>query len=182
MAGKNARLIRRRSVYEGYCFRVVSDTVIWPNQLRLERSLILHPGISVMVPVVDKKHIILIRQYRYGAKSYLWEVPAGTIAPPESALTCAKRELQEEIGYKAGRWKALGACFTSPGYNTERIHCFAAYELERTRTRLEKDELIEPQVVSHERVKAMLQNGNLIDAKSFIALSYFFRFQNRLKK
>ena len=72
---------------------------MWPTNKKLSRDLILHPGISVIVPQLDKTHLVLIRQYRYGAGKVLWEIPAGTVDRGESALHCAKREIEEEIGY-----------------------------------------------------------------------------------
>ena len=169
-----AKLIRRRHIFKGYCFDVTSDRVLWPNGMTLERSLIIHPGITVMVPQLDKEHLILIRQYRYGADRVLWEVPAGTLKKREIPLSCARRELQEEIGYRAQSWKKLGSCYASPGFNTEIMHCFLAQGLRKTKTGLEPDEILEPKVFSLSEVKRMMKNGAIRDAKTLIALFYFF--------
>ncbi len=169
-----AKLLKRKKVFEGYCFNVVIDDVVWPNRKRLKRDLILHPGISVIVPLLDQSHMILLRQYRYGAKKVLWELPAGTIDQPESALSCAKRELEEEIGYSAGQWQKIANCFASPGFNTEVINCFVAAKLKKTSTRLEDDEILIPKVIPIREVKQMVSEGKIQDAKSLVALFHFF--------
>lgn len=169
-----AKLIRRRSVFKGYCFDVTSDRVLWPNGATLERSLIIHPGITVMVPRLDKDHLILIHQYRYGADRVLWEVPAGTLKKGEAPILCARRELQEEIGYRAQHWKKLASVYASPGFNTEIMHCFLAEGLQMTKNCLEPDEILEPKVFSLRETKKMIENGKIKDAKTLIALFYFF--------
>ncbi len=170
-----AKLIRRRNIFKGYCFDVNSDRVLWPNGATLERSLIVHPGITVMVPLLDKNYLILISQYRYGADRVLWEVPAGTLKKSEAPLLCAKRELQEEIGYQARRWTKLAAVYASPGFNTEIMHCFLAKDLKKTKSCLEPDEILRPKVFSLRETKKMMESGKIQDAKTLIALFYFFQ-------
>ncbi len=169
-----AAVLKRQEVFKGYCFDVSVDEVIWPNGQRLKRSLVRHPGISVMVPELGQERIILVRQYRYGADEVLWELPAGTLKPRESALSCAKRELQEEIGYRAGRWRKLGACYASPGFNTEIINCFHAWDLKETSSALEEDEILEPKIFTFGEVRTIMRGGKIRDAKTLVALYYFF--------
>lgn len=164
----------RKTIFKGHCFDVVIDNVLWPNQKRMDRDLILHPGISVIVPQKDERYLILIRQYRYGASKVLWEVPAGTIGQAESPLACAKREIEEEIGFRAKKWKRLVSCFASPGFNTEIINCFLATGLVATHLRLEEDEVLETRIVSIPEVKTMIAKRQICDAKSLVALFYFF--------
>ena len=170
-----ARLLSRKKALKGYCFDVCLDRVVWPNGERLARSLVRHPGISVIVPCLDKGRIVLIRQYRYGVDRVLWEVPAGTIGRGESALGCAKREIQEEIGYRAARWRKLASSYTSPGYSTEAIHCFAATDLKKVPSALEHDEVLTAHVFTHAQVKRLMRMNQMKDAKSLIALFYFFK-------
>ena len=172
---KKAKFLSRRNVYKGYCFDAVEDQVIWPNGKELGRSLIMHPGISVMVPILEVNRIILLKQYRYGAGRVLWEVPAGTISPGETPLQCAKREIVEETGFKASRWKKLASCYTSPGYNTEVIHCFAASQLCESQASLEEDEVLEVEVIAVQEVKNMIKEGKIQDAKSLVALFSYFK-------
>ena len=163
----------RKKIFRGYCFDVVRDDVRWPNQKRLSRDLIIHPGISVIVPLPDPRHIVLLRQYRYGAQGYLWEIPAGTLDAKEAPLECAKRELEEETGYRARKWSLLTSCFASPGFNTEVIHCFLAADLRKTVSRLEDDEVLEARVFTVEEVEEMIRKREIQDAKSLVALFYF---------
>ena len=172
---KKAKFLSRKKVYKGYCFDAVEDQVIWPNGKELSRSLIMHPGISVMVPILEVNRIILLKQYRYGAGRVLWEVPAGTISPGETPLQCAKREIVEETGFKASRWKKLTSCYTSPGYNTEVIHCFAASQLCESQASPEEDEVLESKVIAVQEVKNMIKEGKIQDAKSLVALFSYFK-------
>ncbi len=163
---------------EGYCFEVVADQVIWPNGKKVKRSLIIHPGISVMVPVLDTDRLILIKQYRYGSKNLLWELPAGTINPGETPLQCAKREIEEEIGYKAKRLEKMISCYSSPHFSTEIVHCFVATDLIKTKINLDDDEIIEAKVFPVKKVKDMINGGKIQDAKTLVALFYYLYYKN----
>jgi len=168
------QLLRREKMYEGNYFEVVNDQVIWVNGKKVKRSLIIHPGISVMVPVLDIDRLILIKQFRYGSKDLLWELPAGTINPGETPLLCAKREIEEEIGYKAKSWKKLISYYSSPHFSTEFVHCFVATDLIETEINPDEDEIIEAKVFSVKKVKDMINGGKIKDAKTLIALLYYF--------
>lgn len=168
-----ATFLKRKKIFDGYCFRVVVDDVLWPNKKRLKRDLIIHPGISVIVPLLDQDHLILLKQYRYGAGQFLFELPAGTIDKSETPLACAKREIQEEIGYRAKKWLKLTSCFASPGFNTELINCFLASSLEKTEAALEADEILEAKIFTIRKVKKMVMEKKIRDAKSLVALFYF---------
>lgn len=165
---------QRKIIQKGYCYDAVRDYVKWPNGLKLHRDLIIHHGISVMIPMIDKSHMILIRQYRYGADGYLWELPAGTISKGETPLHCAKREIQEEIGYKAKKWEKITYAYASPGFNTEKIHSFVARDLAKVEQCLERDEILTPKVFSLKEVKKMIKDKKIKDAKTLIPLLYFF--------
>ena len=176
--GTRIQLLRRKKMYKGYCFEVVDDQVIWPNGKKVKRSLIIHPGISVMVPVLDTNQLILIKQYRYGSKNLLWELPAGTINPGETPLQCAKREIEEEIGYKAKRLEKMISCYSSPHFSTEIVHCFVATDLIKTKINLDDDEIIEAKVFPVKKVKDMINGGKIQDAKTLVALFYYLYYKN----
>lgn len=173
MIHDKTRRFSRKKMFRGYCFDVVVDDVQWPNGKRLRRDLLLHDGISVIIPLLDPNHVILIRQYRYGARQILWEIPAGTIDKNESPLACAKREIEEEIGFRAKRWEKLTSCFASPGFSTEIIHCFLASQLTKTKPCLEDDEILETKIVSLKNLKSMIHRRQIRDAKSLVSLFYF---------
>src|SRR5689334_24714519 len=103
-----ARLVSSRTVYRGPVFWVTTDHIIEPGGIKVRRDLIHHSGSVVVLAVDDSRstpHVLLERQYRHAAKDYLWEIPAGRIDPGENALQAAKRELIEETGYRAKRWR-----------------------------------------------------------------------------
>jgi len=169
---------KRQQVFKGYCYSVVVDEVLWPNGKRLTRDLIVHPGISIWLPLLDRNHAVLIRQYRYGAGRVLWELPAGTIGKNESPLACAKREIEEEIGYRAAKWKKVVTCSASPGYTTEMIHGYIASDLKPVPCRLEHDEIIETHIFSLSEIKRMTDKGSIGDARSLSVLYHFFKGKN----
>ena len=151
------------------------DEVKWPNNKKLKRALIRHRGVSVIVPILNKKEIIMEKQPRYGANQYLWEVPAGTIEKNESPLDCAKRELIEETGYSGKNWKNCGKYFTVPSYNTAVIHCYATECYNKESQKLDDDELIKLKSFTFKEIKRMLSNNIIKDAKTFIAITNFFK-------
>jgi ADP-ribose pyrophosphatase len=169
-----AQRLSRKTLFRAYSFDLVLDRVRWPNGMRLDRSLIVHRGISVIVPQLDEDRLVLVRQYRYGAGRALWEVPAGTLSPGEAPERCARRELEEEIGYRAGSLKKLAVCYASPGFNTEKIHCYRASKLKKTRPALEHDEILTPRVFTRAETMGMIRARRIQDAKSLVALFYFF--------
>lgn len=171
---ETARRLGRKKIYQGYSFDVMQDVVRWPNGKVLKRDLIVHPGISVIVPVLDERHLVLVRQYRYGADRSLWEVPAGTMAKGESPLACARREIVEEIGYRAGNWKKIAEVFASPGYITERLHCFVATGLTLDKPAPEEDEVMQIKIFKTCDVRKMVKTRKIVDVKSLIALFYFW--------
>jgi len=94
------------------------------------REVVEHPGAVAILALDGKGRVLLVRQYRHGAGRHLWEIPAGTLEPGEEPLRCAQRELWEETGLRAKRWRKLGAFYTSPGILDELMHLFLAEGLE----------------------------------------------------
>ena len=173
MISEKTKRFSRKKVFQGYTFDAVVDDVLWPNGNRLKRDLIVHPGITVIVPLLERDRMILLRQYRYGAGEILWEVPAGTLKKGESPLACAKREIEEETGYKAKKWTKIHSFYPSPGFNTEVIHAFLAENLVKTQMRLEEDEILETHVFRISEVQKMIRDKKIRDAKSLVPLFYF---------
>ena len=126
------------TVFSGKQFDVVVEE--WGGR---KREIVRHPG-SVAVVAVDRGgFVVLVRQFREPARGSLLELPAGTLEQGEDALACAQRELAEETGMTGGRWRELAACWTSPGFLNERMHLFAADELEPGEPSHDDDEQIE---------------------------------------
>jgi ADP-ribose pyrophosphatase len=172
---KSARpCIKSKLIYSGHRFSVYRDQMRWPGKKKVFKEWLVRPGICAVIPVVDKTHLILVRQYRYGANRKLWEVPAGTMNQGESARQCAMRECEEETGYKPRRLRFLRNYFSIPALSDEKIHLYLATSLQKTQTQWDYDEKIEIKIFPTRVVKKMLRDGTICDAKSLIALHLFF--------
>lgn len=136
--------------------------------------MIRHSGASAIVPMLDARtpdpDIVLIRQYRYAANDYLYEIPAGRLDPGESPEECARRELQEETGYSASQVRRLTTIYTTPGFTDEIIHIFVADDLTGGAASREPDEFMELQSMPLSRAVAMVHSGEIMDAKTAIGL------------
>ena len=166
------RLVDSRTIYRGRILHLVKDRFILnrsKNKL-VTRELVRHPGAVVIVPFVDKDHLLLLKQFRYAAQGDLWEIPAGTLEKNEPALVCAKRELEEETGFKARRWKLLSRFFPAPGISDEQMTLYRAQALFPGQKNLDHDEWIEHEVVSVTRAKRMIRQGKIQDAKSIVGI------------
>ncbi len=139
--------------------------------------MIRHPGASAVVPFVsdpngDDPQLLLIRQYRYAAGDFIYEIPAGRLDPGESPLECATRELLEETGCTAERVEPLLPIMTTPGFTDEKIHLFMASGLTVGETRREADEFIELVKLPLSEVLQMIERGEIVDGKTLIAILY----------
>jgi ADP-ribose pyrophosphatase len=164
-----ARLVSSRVVYEGPVFSVTEDYVQEPGGVEARRDLIHHSG-SVVVLAVDDSHptprVLLERQYRHAAKDYLWEIPAGRIDPREKELAAAKRELIEETGYRASRWRRILKFYASPGFVAETMSVFLATGLREGEAEPEDDEIIHIRMVPLPTVVDMIIKGTIRDGKT----------------
>lgn len=139
--------------------------------------MIRHPGASAVVPFLsdpagDDPQLLLIRQYRYAAEGYLYEIPAGRLDPGESPEACAIRELREETGCTAERVERLFTMYTTPGFTDERIHLFLATGLTAGEHAREADEFVETVPMPLSRALAMIEGGEIQDAKTALGILY----------
>src|ERR1700761_6882309 len=156
--------------FQGRVIRVTTDEVVLPNGHRAQLEVVHHPGGAATVAIDSQDQICLLRQYRYVADGWLWELPAGKLEPNEPPLETARRELVEEAGVTARHWESLGSVFSSPGVFAEVLHLFYAAELEPTTVAHESSEIIEIHWVPFSEAYLWALNGQIRDAKTLIAL------------
>lgn len=159
-----------RQIYKGRIVDLRIEDVRLPNGQAVALEVIHHPGASAIVAVDDRTEVALIRQFRHAVGGFIWEVPAGTLAPGETPEACAQRELREEAGLVAAQWTALGSIVTTPGFCDERIHLFLARVLSDAAQALDDDEVLTVSRVPLSRALTMVRSGEIEDAKSIAAL------------
>lgn len=166
---------KRKWIYQGRKLSLALEDFSYGGKT-FKREIIHHNGAVVIIPVLGDGKILLIRQYRYPTRSFLWELPAGTRDKNkkgiEPARVCAAREIQEEIGYKAGTLKRLGGFFLAPGTSTEFMDVYLATKLTAKRLQGDEDEIILPRAFSRGQILRMIRSGQIQDAKTIAALFY----------
>lgn len=176
MAKGKVKVLKSRMVYQGRIFGVRRDEVVEPNGVRATREMITHPGSVVVLPVLKDGRIVMIRQYRYAARQYLWELVAGRIDEGETVKAAAARELLEETGYRAKRFSVFLDVFPTPGFLEERMYILLAEGLTEGKAQPEEDEKIFSRVFEGKELKQMMKRGRLRDAKSIAGLLYYFTY------
>ncbi len=160
-----------KNVYKGRIVNLNLETVTLPNGATVELEIIHHPGAAAVVPMKDERTVILIRQYRHAAGGYIYEIPAGKLLHPgEDPRECAQRELEEEIGYKAGVLDHVISAFTTPGFTDEVIHIYRATQLQPGKQNLGHDEVLAVAEFPLEKTIAMIREGVIQDAKTIVGL------------
>lgn len=163
-----------RRVYTGKVISVDVDTVRFPNGTSGDLEMVRHSGASAVVPFLEVEGkdpvVLLIRQYRYAAEDFLYEIPAGRLNEGETPEGCARRELREETGYSASTLRLLTTIFTTPGFTDEKIHLFVARGLTAGASALESDEILEISSTPMAQALEMIQSGVIKDGKTIIAL------------
>jgi len=177
-----ARILRSEIIYKGPVFGVRRDEVLEPNGVRAIREVITHPGSVVVLPVLPDGRILLIRQYRYATRQYLWELVAGRIDSGESVRQAAARELIEETGYRAKKVRVFLDVFPTPGFLEERMYILLAEKLTEGEAQPEEDERITAKAFRRADLEDMIRRNVLRDAKTIAGLLYYFRFLTRKKK
>jgi ADP-ribose pyrophosphatase len=163
--------------YSGRVIDLDVDTVRFPDGSEGQLEMIRHPGASAVIPFLDPPQsrdprILMLRQFRHAADSYLWEIPAGRLEPGEAPEVCARRELREEAGMIAGQVTSLVTVFTTPGFTDEIIHLFSAQNLSPVPAAREPDEFIEVHEMAWSEVGRLIRTGKIVDAKTLTALMF----------
>lgn len=179
------RVISSTTVFEGPVFSVKTDYVQEPDDVRARRDVIRHPGSVVILPLDDsgrgEPRILLERQFRYAANARLWELPAGRIDPGENKLAAAQRELREETGYTARRWRRILRFYVSPGFLDESMDVFLAHGLKAGADQPEEDERISLRFFPLSQAVRMALGGKIVDAKTIAAVLWFDKKMLRLR-
>jgi ADP-ribose pyrophosphatase len=163
------KVTKGREVYKSKIFTVVEEEATDPSGFKIERAIVRHAGSAVMLAIDDRSRVLLVKQFRLPAEKELWEIPAGRLDEGEKPLQTAKRELQEETGYQAKKWKKLAAFWPSPGYVSEKMHVFLATDLTEGKATPMEDERIETQWFKKKELAGMIRDGKIEDGKTLLA-------------
>ena len=180
-SNEKPRVLSSQMVYEGKVFGIRRDEVIEPTGLRTTREMITHPGSVVVLPVLADRRVLLIQQYRYAARQFLWELVAGRMDDGETPEQGAARELKEETGYTAKKLKVFLEFFPTPGFLEEKMYLLLAEGLMLGKATPEDDEKIIAKAYTHKELDEMLRTKKLRDAKTIAGVLYYLRFMARGK-
>lgn len=163
---KGYEKIEQRLIHQGKVVEFYEDIVKLPSGKIVTWDLVKHKGAAAVVPVTDRGNILLVKQYRNALDQETLEIPAGGIEPGETALECVAREIEEETGFKAGRMEHLMTIITAIGFCDEKIPIYIAFDLESSKQNLDEDEFIDVKEFTPDKIKEMIFDGRIIDAKT----------------
>ena len=184
---ERATVLSSKVVFRGPLFRILRDQLIEPGGRQNERDVIRHNGSVVILALDSSKSkrdpwIVMERQYRHAANQFLWELPAGKIEEGEEPLAGAKRELAEETGYQAKKWRPLVKYYASPGFLGESMQVFLAEGLQPGEAQPEEDESIEIRLVKLSEVLKQIDKGEIQDGKTLTSILLYVRQQAARRK
>lgn len=165
------RVLKRTTIYRGHIIQLFRE-VLNIGSRRIVRETVQHPGAVVVVPLIDPSHVVFVRQYRRAVSRELLELPAGTLEVGEARLACARRELQEETGWRARRMRRIGQFYAAPGITSEQLTVFLASGLTRGVSEPDPGELVTPVVLSFDRALRNIRSGAICDAKTIIGILF----------
>jgi ADP-ribose pyrophosphatase len=175
----HAKVLQSRVAFRAPVFYVTTEQVREPNGVTARRDVVRHPGSVVVLAANDTGQpwrVLLIHQFRYAAGRELWELPAGRIDEGENPLAAAKRELLEETGFSAQRWKKALTFFSSPGFLDETMALFLARDLKRGIAQPEADEVIHARFFPLSLAVKMVISGKILDAKTIAGVLWLEKF------
>lgn len=157
-------------LFQSRIFNVVERTQVGRSGKILKRQVVKHPGAVAIAPILPDGRVLLIEQFRVALQRKIFEIPAGTREVGEDPLSTATRELKEETGYSAGKIERMTAIYTSPGILQEELILYLATDLKPGETALEDGEAIELRPKTWDEIDAMIDNGEIVDAKTLVGL------------
>jgi ADP-ribose pyrophosphatase len=160
----------KQSIFEGRIISVALERHRLPDGREASFEMVRHPGGAAALPVLDDGRVILIRQFRPAAAGMVWEIPAGRLEPDEDPVDCIRRELEEEIGYRSAVVEPLGSMLSAIGFCDERVYLYVAKGLTQVASSPEPDEFIEPVTMTMDAALRLLEQGEIVDAKTQLAL------------
>lgn len=166
-----ARIISTERFFKGRIIEVERDILRDDEGREMVREVVRHPGGAGGLPLFDDGTVALVRQYRHPAGRELLEIPAGRIEPGEDPESCARREIESEIGYRPERLEKLSEFFSTPGFCEERIFVYLATGLVPSEQALDEDEVVEIVRLPLEQALSLVHRGEIEDAKTIIALA-----------
>jgi len=164
------RLTRREVAFKGRHVQVRLDTIVDSEGNTSTLEIVVHPGAVCVVPLLANGDVVLVRQYRHATGTRLLEICAGGLNPDENPLDAARRELEEETGYLAGKLVERARFWTTPGFTTEFMYLYEATELVKTQTNPDEDEIIDVETATQDEALRMIDDGRIQDAKSILGL------------
>jgi len=166
-------------IHQGRIIRLERHAVEFPDGSAGELDVVRHPGAAAVVPILDDPasadpRVLLLRHFRHAAGGWLWEIPAGRLdaGEKEHPERCAHRELREETGYTAETMTRLLSIVTTPGFSDEVIHLYMAAGLTKGPHAREADEFMEMHEVPLSKIRKMIQDNEIIDAKTLAGLMF----------
>jgi ADP-ribose pyrophosphatase len=169
------RIVGSEDVYDGRVVHLRVDTIRRADGQTYRREVIRHGGAVAMVALDEDGQVFLVRQYRAGAERLLLEIPAGGLEPGEPPAACARRELQEEIGYYPEEMVELGGFWVAASYTSEYITLYLMRNLRPSRLEGDLDEDISVERVPFEQALQMALSNEIADSKTVIGLVWAAR-------
>jgi ADP-ribose pyrophosphatase len=164
------RVLSHRRVYDGKILSLELDEIQEEGGVKALREVVRHRGSVAALPVDDEGRLALVRQYRHPVGQKLWEVPAGILEKGESPEEAVRREVEEEVGRRAGHLACLAVFHPTPGFCDEILHLFRATRLGETPVRRDEDEVLEVKWYTLDEARGLFRAGQVRDAKTIIAL------------
>ncbi|UWZ79964.1 NUDIX hydrolase [Geoalkalibacter halelectricus] len=157
-------------IFEGRIVSLHREEHELPDGRRAVFEMVRHPGGAAILPLLEDGRVLLIRQFRPAAGGMVWEIPAGRLEPDEGPLECVAREIQEEVGYRAGTIEKIGEMLTAVGFCDEVVHLYLGTDLEPVERALEPDEYIEVVAMPLAEALTRIMDGEITDGKTQLAL------------